>query len=118
MRQSTKKRTARIRRHHRVRAKLSGTEKMPRLSIFRSSQHIYAQLIDDVAGKTLLSVSTLKSEGSKVKKADLAKKAGQELAKLAKSKGFGRVAFDRGGYAYHGRIKALAEGARMGGLEF
>lgn len=118
MRQSVKKRTARLRRHHRVRAKLFGTEKTPRLSVFRSGRHIYAQLIDDASGKTFLSVSTLKAEGPKLKKADLARKAGLRLAELAKSKGISRAAFDRGGYAYHGRIKALAEGAREGGLEF
>ena len=119
MSQAVKKIIARKRRHHRVRAKLSGTMALPRLSIFRSSKHIYAQLIDDVSGKTLLALSTLKKAAvKKAKKTDQARALGVEFAGLAKGLGFKKVAFDRGGYAYHGRVKALAEGAREGGLEF
>lgn len=113
-----KKRIARSRRRGRVRVKLSGTRDCPRFSIFRSGRHIYAQLIDDVSAKTLLSASTLKLLPTRAKKTIEAHALGIEFAKVAIKQGFSKVAFDRGGYAYHGRVKALAEGARIGGLEF
>lgn len=112
----------RKRRHVRVRKKVSGTSERPRLNVFRSNGHIYAQIIDDVDGKTLASASTV----DKVIRSDLgsqspleqAKSVGMALAERAKSKGIEQVIFDRGGYLYHGRIKALAEGSREGGLLF
>ncbi|MFC1917484.1 50S ribosomal protein L18 [Chloroflexota bacterium] len=115
-------REARLRRHHRVRLKVSGTEDRPRLSVFRSLNNIYAQVIDDVKRHTLITASTLDQEimagangKSKTGKAEL---VGTLVAKRAKEKGIKQVAFDRGGYKYHGRVKALAEAARKGGLEF
>lgn len=104
----------RKRRHIRVRAKMSGAT-APRLSVFRSQRAIYAQLIDDTDGKVLVSASSMKM---KEKGTDAAKKVGLELAKLAKAKKVTSCVFDRGGYLYHGRVKALAEGAREGGLQF
>ena len=109
---------ARRRRHQRVRQKVSGTGQRPRLCVFRSLKHIYAQIIDDSSGNTLLSISTLKIRKIKQKKSDLARATGKKFAQLAVGKGISKVSFDRGGYAYHGRVKALAEGAREGGLEF
>lgn len=111
------KRIKRIIRHNRVRAKVFGMAKRPRFSVFRSNTHIYGQLIDDTSGKTLASCSSreIKAKG---KKTDLAKETGKLLAKKALEKQLKNVVFDRGGYAYHGRTKALAEGAREGGLEF
>ena len=115
------KRQNRIRRHKRVRAVVKGTRERPRLSVFRSGNHIYAQLIDDANEITLLSASDLKEAKSKKslagKKAS-AFKVGEILAKEAKDKGIKSVIFDRGGYKYHGRVQALAEGARKGGLSF
>lgn len=139
----------RWRRHKRVRNRVSGTPERPRVAVFRSNAHIYAQLIDDTAGVTLVSVSSLKidasaaaapkgeakAEGKKSKKSDkgeaaaekavaagrkiqLAREVGRLLAQAAQSKGFKKVAFDRGGYLYHGRVAALAEGAREAGLDF
>ena len=143
----------RWRRHKRVRNRVSGTAERPRIAVFRSNAHIYAQLIDDVAGRTLLSVSSLKveapaakaapapaaaeAEGAEAKKPKKGKKAegdakaaaasrkiavarevGRQLAEAAKAKGFQKAAFDRGGYLYHGRVAALAEGAREAGLDF
>jgi large subunit ribosomal protein L18 len=142
----------RWRRHKRVRNRVSGTAERPRIAVFRSNAHIYAQLIDDVAGRTLLSVSSLKVETpapkaapapaaeadaaevkkpKKGKKADaeakaeaagrkiaVAREVGRQLAEAAKAKGYQKVAFDRGGYLYHGRVAALAEGAREAGLDF
>jgi large subunit ribosomal protein L18 len=142
----------RWRRHKRVRNRVSGTAERPRVAVFRSNAHIYAQLIDDVAGRTLLSVSSLKvetpapkaapapaaeAEAAEVKKPRKGKKAdaeakaeaagrkiavarevGRQLAEAAKAKGYQKVAFDRGGYLYHGRVAALAEGAREAGLDF
>lgn len=109
----------RIKRHKRVRAKISGTPERPRLNVFRSETNIYAQIIDDVNGVTLVSASSLEKgftcEGDK--KA-AAKKVGQLVAERAKAKGIEAVVFDRGGYVYHGRVQALAEGAREGGLQF
>lgn len=106
-------------RHKRVRAKINGTKECPRLSVFRSSQHIYAQLIDDVKGKTLVSFSDEKIKDSKkMDKTQVAKEVGISLAKKALKEKIEKIVFDRGGYKYHGRIKALAEGAREGGLKF
>ena len=107
------------RRQARIRAKVQGTIQRPRLSVFRSNQHIYAQVIDDVKGQTLVgaSESELKS-AEKVKKADRAKELGLLLAKKAVAKKVSSVVFDKGSYKYHGRVKAVAEGAREGGLKF
>ncbi|MEO6628627.1 MAG: 50S ribosomal protein L18 [Aquihabitans sp.] len=113
------KREARIRRHRRVRKKVRGTAERPRLAVFRSNKHISAQIIDDRSGHTLASASTtepdLKANGGNV---DAATKVGQLLAERAKAAGVGTVVFDRGGNLYHGRIAALANAAREGGLEF
>ena len=110
---------ARLNRHKRVRGKISGTPERPRLNVFRSNTNIYAQVIDDVTGKTLVSASSLEKdfnvEGTK---SDAAKQVGMNVAERAKAKGIENVVFDRGGYVYHGRVKALAEGAREGGLQF
>ena len=109
----------RIVRHNRVRAKIKGTDKRPRLSVFRSNRHIFAQLIDDVNSRTVASASDLKTGKKKnIKKVEIAKNVGMELAKKAASKKIKKVVFDRGGYKYHGRIKGIAEGAREGGLKF
>ena len=112
-------RSQRLKRHKRVRAKISGTSERPRLNVFRSETNIYAQIIDDVNGKTLASASsldkTLKGVGANC---EAAKKVGQLVAERAKAAGITTVVFDRGGYVYHGRVAALAEGAREGGLEF
>lgn len=110
---------ARLKRHRRVRAKISGTATCPRLNVFRSAKHIYAQLIDDVAGVTLVSASTMDKDfegfgGNK----EAAHTVGKNIAKKAVDKGISDVVFDRSGYIYHGRIKDLAEGAREGGLKF
>ena len=106
----------RQRRHLRVRKKVNGTAERPRLVVFRSDKHIYAQLVDDDAGRTIATVSSLKlAEG---KKSERAAEVGKQVAVLAKDKGITRVVFDRGGYKYHGRVKAVADGAREGGLEF
>ncbi len=109
----------RLRRHKRVRGKISGTPERPRLNVFRSEANIYAQIIDDVAGVTLCSASSLEKgfEGLG-SNCEAAKKVGQTVAERAKAKGITTVVFDRGGYVYHGRVQALAEGAREGGLEF
>lgn len=113
------KRDSRIRRHKRVRAKISGTESCPRLNVYRSLNNIYAQIIDDESGKTLASASStekdFKDYGGNV---EAAKKVGEALAKRASEKKIKQVVFDRGGYLYHGRVKALAEAARANGLEF
>ena len=110
---------ARLARHKRVRAVISGTPERPRLCVFRSEKHIYAQVIADVAGKTLVSASTVEKDvteygGNK----DAAKKIGLLIAERAKGAGIENVVFDRGGYIYHGRVAALADGAREGGLKF
>ena len=109
----------RAKRHTRVRGKISGTADRPRLSVFRSENHIYAQVIDDVAGSTLCSASTVEKgfEGNG-SNCEAAKKVGGTVAKRALEKGIENVVFDRGGNIYHGRVKALAEGAREGGLKF
>ena len=112
------KNAARLRRHTRVRGKISGTAEMPRLNVFRSSKHIYAQLIDDVAGVTLVSASSMdKGFEANGGNAEGAKAVGVAIAKKALEKNITTVVFDRGGYVYHGRVQALAEGAREGGLK-
>ena len=109
----------RLKRHKRVRAKISGTPERPRLNVFRSETNIYAQIIDDVAGKTLVSASSLdKAFEGNGSNCEAAKKVGLMVAERAKAAGITTVVFDRGGYVYHGRVQALAEGAREGGLEF
>ena len=109
-------------RHKRLRKKLAGTQERPRLAVFRSNHHIYAQVIDDAAGHTLVAASTLdpdfKSQPSTDGKIDSATAVGASIAQKAKDAGIERVVFDRGGYAYHGRVKALAEAAREVGLDF
>lgn len=107
-----------LRRKIKVRAKISGTEKRPRLSVFRSNMRIYAQLIDDEKGKTLASASSLSKKTQKISKMEEAKTVGQEIAKKALGKKIKKIVFDKSGYKYHGRIKALADAAREGGLEF
>jgi large subunit ribosomal protein L18 len=113
---------ARIHRHTRVRVQLSGTTQRPRLNVFRSLSEIYAQVIDDSAGRTLVSASTvdkeLREKMKGLKKAEQAKLVGQTVAERAKSQGIEAVVFDRGGFRYVGRVKALADGAREGGLNF
>lgn len=111
-----------LRRRHHVRRSIVGTSERPRLSVFRSSKHIYAQLIDDMAGVTLAAASSLTQEvksdltyGGNIKAATV---VGKQLAEVAKTKGISKAAFDRGHYKYHGRVKALADGAREGGLQF
>ncbi len=112
------KNAARLHRHVRVRGKISGTAEMPRLNVFRSSKHIYAQIIDDVAGVTLVSASSMDKDfelnGGNI---EGAKAVGIAVAKKALEKNITTVVFDRGGYVYHGRVQALAEGAREGGLK-
>mgnify|MGYP001142562524 CR=1 FL=1 len=114
-------RLARERRHIRVRNKVHGTSDRPRLNVYRSSNHIYAQVIDDTVGRTLVSASTLDTEIRTqlegLKKSAQARLVGQVLGKKALARGIVRVVFDRGGYIYHGRVRALAEGAREAGLE-
>jgi large subunit ribosomal protein L18 len=113
---------ARKRRHRRIRTKISGTVSRPRLNVFRSLDHIYAQVIDDVEGKTIVSASTidkgLRADISGKTKKEQATLVGKAIAERAKAAGVSTVLFDRGGYLYHGRIKALADGAREGGLDF
>jgi large subunit ribosomal protein L18 len=113
------KKEIRNRIHQRIRRKLRGTPERPRLAVFRSVAHIYAQVIDDTAGTTLVSASSV-DKGGKAKGGNVAaaKTIGKLVAERAKEKGIGKVVFDRGGYIYHGRVKALAEAARAAGLEF
>lgn len=115
MKMTVRERQARI--HSRIRKKISGTSERPRLNVFRSNKGIYAQLIDDLAGHTLVAAST-KEVASAGTKSEKSKAVGTLLAEKAKAAGISAVVFDRGGYLYHGRVKALAEGAREGGLEF
>ena len=113
------KNAMRVKRHIRVRGKISGTPECPRLNVFRSNANIYAQIIDDVNGATLVSASTVEKEfEGAAGNCEAAKKIGLLLAERAKAKGIEQVVFDRGGYVYHGRVAALAEGAREGGLNF
>ena len=111
-------RQARERRHRRVRGKLFGSAERPRLVVFRSNRGIEAQLVDDLEGKTLAAASWLQLKGAKGSKTEQAAQVGKLLAENAKKAGVGTVVFDRGGYLYHGRVKALAEAAREGGLKF
>jgi large subunit ribosomal protein L18 len=119
---AVKSRKARQRRHRRIRMKISGTSDVPRLNVFRSLDHVYAQIIDDVAGHTLVAASTLdkdlQSELEGKSKSEQSVAVGKMVAERALAAGIKQVVFDRGGYLYHGRVKALAEGAREGGLEF
>ena len=109
---------SRLRRRRRVRAKVNGTAERPRLSVFRSNRGIQAQLIDDVAGHTLAAVNWTEGDLKDLKSMDQAKRAGELIARRAQDAGAETVIFDRGGYRYHGRVRALAEGAREGGLKF
>jgi large subunit ribosomal protein L18 len=116
------RRERRERRHLRVRRKVVGTTERPRLAVYRSLNNIEAQVIDDTRGITLLGISTLsapvKEESGELSKAERGRLAGKKLAERAREQGITRVVFDRGGYLYHGRVKAFADGAREGGLEF
>ncbi len=115
------KREKLMRRHLRVRSRIKGTAQKPRLSVFRSNKHIFLQLIDDEKGKTIISESdpkAAKKEKSKKAKIEMAREAGKKLAEAAAKKKIKHAVFDRGGYVYHGRVKAAAEGAREGGLQF
>ena len=105
-------------RRFRIRKRISGTVERPRLSVFRSARHIYAQVVDDNVGQTLVAASSREVGGQGPGKLNVSTEVGKLLAQRAKEKGVTRVAFDRGGYLFHGRVKALAEGARSGGLEF
>ena len=111
-------REARARRKRRIRGRIEGTPERPRVSVFRSNRAIYAQIVDDRAAATIVAARSTEVEGAGLKKAEIAKKVGELLAQRAKDKGVERVVFDRSGYLYHGRVKALAEGAREGGLVF
>ena len=108
---------SRIRRHARVREKIRGSAARPRLAVYRSLNQIYAQLIDDDARKTVASASSLEAKGEKTKKSDRATAVGKALGERAKQKGVSEVVFDRGGYQYHGRVKALADGVRAAGVK-
>ena len=112
------RRESRTRRHERVREKIRGSGERPRLAVFRSNSHIYAQLIDDDAGKTLVAASSVDAKDAKGNKSERAKAVGWLLGERAKQKGIETVVFDRGGYRYHGRIKALGDAARSAGLRF
>ena len=120
MNKENARRSGRARRKRRVRKKIYGTPDKPRLSVFRSNRHIYAQIIDDIDGRTLVSVSTIEKDfsSSDKSKMEVASDAGRILAERARDKEIKRVVFDRGGNLYHGRVKALADGAREGGLVF
>lgn len=119
---AVKSNKARLRRHRRIRMRLSGTPERPRLNVFRSSNHIYAQVIDDTTGHTLVSASSLEAglatEMDGKTKREKAELVGKTVAERAKDAGISQVVFDRGGYLYHGRVKALADGAREAGLKF
>lgn len=121
MAKTNPKTVARAKRVRRIRKKITGTAGRPRLCVFKSSKHIYAQIVDDSAGKTLVSMSTME-KGFDAKdakgKVGIAREVGIGIAARAKEAGISKVIFDRGGYVYHGRIKSLSEGAREGGLEF
>jgi large subunit ribosomal protein L18 len=112
------KRQARLRRRRRVRARITGTAERPRLSVYRSNRGVFAQLIDDGKGHTVAAVNWIEPELRKLSASEQAKRAGELLAERAKAAGVESCVFDRGGYQYHGRVKALAEGAREGGLVF
>jgi large subunit ribosomal protein L18 len=112
------KRQQRLRRRRRVRARIVGSAERPRLSVYRSNRGVFAQLIDDAAGRTLAAVNWTEPELRKLSAAEQAKRAGELIAERAKAAGVKSCVFDRGGYQFHGRVKALAEGAREGGLKF
>jgi large subunit ribosomal protein L18 len=120
MTQTASRGAARRKRHDRIRLRLEGTESRPRLAVFRSNIHIYAQVIDDASGRTLAAASTVEKElrGSKATKSEEAAKVGTLVAERAKAAGVERVVFDRAGFRYHGRIKSLADAAREAGLDF
>jgi large subunit ribosomal protein L18 len=111
------RRKGRLRRHARVRRRVVGTAERPRLAVFRSNRHIYAQIIDDAGGRTVAAAGSVALPGDGDKK-EAARRVGSELAKRAKAAGVSSVVFDRGGYQYHGRVKVLADAAREGGLDF
>lgn len=113
-----KRKRATARRAARVRSKVRGTPERPRLSVFRSNRGIWAQIVDDLSGRTLVSAGVAHVESTGVAKKDVAAKVGELLAERAKAAGIEKVVFDRGSYLYHGRIKSLADGAREGGLDF
>lgn len=113
-----KKRQAKTRRHNRVRSKISGTAKIPRLNLFRSNKGLFVQLINDDLGVTLASVNEKEIKDNKKTKTDIAKEVGKLIAEKAQKESISKVVFDRSGYKYHGRVKAVAEGAREGGLVF
>ena len=113
----TPRKQIRAKKHWRMRAKIKGTAERPRLAVFRSTKHIYAQVIDDTVGRTLVAASTLELETER-NKTEASKQVGDMIAKKALEKGITKVVFDRGGNLYHGRIQALAEGAREAGLDF
>ena len=115
-----KKRLNKQRRHKRVRATIKGTSERPRVSVFKSNKHVFVQFIDDEAGKTVLSSKVVANKKSKIRgtKTDKATKIGEMLAEKAKEAGIKEVVFDRGGFEYHGRIKAVADGLRKGGIKF
>ncbi len=112
------KRQQRLRRRRRVRARIVGSAERPRLSVFRSNRGVFAQLVDDAAGRTVAAVNWTEPELRKLSASEQAKRAGELLAERAKAAGVESCVFDRGGYKFHGRVKALAEGAREGGLKF
>lgn len=120
MKKTRTRRAARIRRHIRVRKSVRGQESRPRLAVFRSNAHIYAQIIDDVAHRTLAAASDVEAalRNGKQRKTERASAVGKLIAERAKAAGIDRVVFDRGGFQYHGRVRALADAAREGGLEF
>lgn len=122
MQSKSQQKDGRLRRKRRIRKNITGSQARPRLSVYRSNRHIYVQLIDDVAGATLVSASTqdaeLREAVQGLEKSEAAKKVGQTVAERAKQKGINQVVFDRNGYLYHGRVAAVAEGAREGGLDF
>jgi len=117
-----KKKESHLKRKRRIRRKIRGTSERPRFNVYRSNNHIYAQVIEDITGKTLVAASTIskdiKDKIKKNKKAEAAKKVGEFIAKKAIAKGIDKVVFDRGGFLYHGRVKAVADGAREAGLKF
>ena len=123
-RKTSRRETQRLRRHRRVRTKVAGTAERPRLVVHRSLKHIQGQVVDDVSGRVLLGISTTSPElmklrgGDETDKKALSREAGKRIAEKAKEAGIERVVFDRGGYLYHGRVAAFAEGAREGGLQF
>ncbi len=114
----TTKKGQMISRHARVRKKVIGTSQRPRLTVFRSLNNVYAQIIDDSLGNTIVASSSLKLDTGGQKKSEIAYIVGKNIAELAKKAGISKVVFDRGGYKYHGRVKSLADGAREGGIEF